>query len=366
MCVVLRLSRAWWHEGVDYHWVVGAVASRSALGVVKFAIGLCGLATPLIGMLIALSPTGPHSAPGRTLLWILVATGVLWGLRWLLLPWPGETESLALIAIADVCVTLVCTLSTGYVVRAVAMTLLLIVGVYISAFHSPKILAAHTLWSLTAAVLLAAPLFDTGDPASALIMILGMLAAALVPLGLQFCYWVMRSDMLSDPLTGLLSRRGLDYHSAVLLARPTPIPVCAIIVDLDRFKSINDTHGHHTGDEVLIRTATRLRDTAPPGSIVSRIGGEEFAIIARLPPSTATDTAEHLRRAITAPINGITITASIGLALTNPVPTENNPHLISTLIRSADTAMYTAKQSGGNAVHFHSATIEDKTPTRPR
>ncbi|MFE3192369.1 diguanylate cyclase [Nocardia sp. NPDC059240] len=351
MLVDLRLVREWWDEDVDYRWVVDAIAARSALGGLKAAVGLCGLAAPIIAVLILLSPARPTDSVVRVALWFLVGAGVAWCARWWLRPFPGETESLLLTGTADICVTAVCALSPGYVVRAVGMMMLLIIGIYVSALHSPKVLAAQTVWSLSAAVLLAMPLVRGGDITSAVIMILGMVAAVIVPPGLQLCYSLLRREMLSDPLTGLLSRRGLDYYSAIWFSRPEPDPACVMMIDLDRFKAVNDTFGHSVGDEVLVATADRLRTAAPTDSIVSRFGGEEFAIIVRLPVEPALDIADRLRRAVAEPIGSIAVTVSIGLA---PFPAATDPGRPDELVRrtlcAADSAMYRAKQQGGNAI----------------
>ncbi|MGW4248928.1 GGDEF domain-containing protein [Nocardia sp. NPDC004722] len=351
MLVDLRLVREWWREDVDYRWVVDAIAARSALGALKVAVGLCGLAGPIIAVLTVLSPTRPTDSVARVLLWLLAGTGLVWCVRWWWRPWPTETESLILTGVADVCVTAVCALSPGYVARAVGMMMLLIIGIYVSALHSPKILAAQTAWSLLAAGLLSVPLLRGGDINSAVIMIMGMAAAVMVPPGLQLCYSLLRGEMLCDPLTRLLSRRGLDYYSAIWFSHPSPTPACVLMIDLDRFKAVNDTFGHAAGDEVLVSTADRLRDTAPADSIVSRFGGEEFAVIVRLPIDPAIEVADRLRRAVAEPIGAIAVTASIGLA---PFPAQSTPTRDGELVRQtlcrADTAMYQAKQHGGNTI----------------
>ncbi|WP_069166693.1 GGDEF domain-containing protein [Nocardia altamirensis] len=362
----LRLIRGWWSESVDYRWVVNALASRSALGVIKFAIGVCGLATPFISILIVTSAADELNVFSRTMLWCVVVLAVVWVARWWLLPWPSVRESLTLIAIGDVCITAVCALSPGYAVRSVGMMLLLIVGVYVSAFHTPRILAVHTAWSLASAVTLAVPLFGVGDSVSATIMILGMIAATVVPPGLQFCYWVLRDDMLADPLTTLLSRRGFEYHSTMVVGCTDAGPVCCMLVDLDRFKAVNDTYGHHAGDEVLVRTAERLQRTAPDNCVVSRVGGEEFAIVARMPVTTAADVAERLRRAVAEPTGSISVTASIGIAVAEAGVSgyRQSRQLVWDLIRCADSAMYQAKQRGGDTVVVENiAVLQGVEPT---
>ncbi|MEC3919355.1 GGDEF domain-containing protein [Nocardia sp. CDC160] len=365
MVVGLRLFREWWREDVDYRWVVDAIAARSALGLLKTAVGFCGLAAPVIAVLSVLSPTGPTDSVSRVLLWLLAGVGVVWCARWLVWRWPTERASLLLTGVADICITAVCALSPGYVVRSVGMMMLLIIGIYVSALHSPKMLVGQTVWSLLSACLLAVPLFRGGDTTSALIMILGMAAAVMVPPGLQICYSLLRCDMLSDPLTGLLSRRGLDYYSAIRFARAASFPASVMMIDLDRFKAVNDTYGHCAGDEVLVRTADRVRRATPPHSIVSRFGGEEFAVILSLPLAAAFEVADRIRSAIAEPIDSLTVTASIGLA---PLHAPDDPNRacdpVRVAIAAADEAMYRAKQQGGNAVMLADVPVAEPSHAR--
>lgn len=146
-----------------------------------------------------------------------------------------------------------------------------------------------------------------------------------------------------DPMTALLNRRGL--------AEATPDadagPLAVMMVDLDRFKRLNDTYGHLCGDRVIIGIARVLQQTMRPGDVIGRWGGEEFILICPgLTADTAMAMAEQLRQAIeqTQFIPCGAVTASIGLCVSSGgVPLDD-------LIAAADRALYTAKNGGRNQV----------------
>lgn len=148
----------------------------------------------------------------------------------------------------------------------------------------------------------------------------------------------MRARLLadSDPLTGLLNRRAFLREAVA-----QPVPRLLVLVDIDHFKSVNDTLGHDGGDEVLRRIARVLRHVAPEGAPVARLGGEEFAILA---PAAAT----ALPDAVLAAIRGermpfdLAVTASLGSGRA-VVATEAD---WARLYRRADQALYAAKRAG--------------------
>jgi diguanylate cyclase (GGDEF)-like protein/PAS domain S-box-containing protein len=158
-----------------------------------------------------------------------------------------------------------------------------------------------------------------------------------------------------DPLTGLPNRALLYEYAGHLLAaaRRHQTQGALLFVDLDRFKDINDTHGHEVGDAVLREVAQRLSSAIRKGDIAGRLGGDEFLVI--LPQvadaAIAAAVAEHLLARLNPPqrIGEITlvITPSIGVAM---FPDScDDPD---TLVRNADQAMYMAKERGRNRVQF--------------
>lgn len=162
-----------------------------------------------------------------------------------------------------------------------------------------------------------------------------------------------------DPLTGVFNRRGLSDHAARLLASNQKVGLLAI--DIDNFKSINDVNGHAHGDEVLVRTASRLVSLAGPDAVTARLGGEEFLIVTPVDQLESIEQlAEQIRIAIACDGE---VTVSIG-AVMHPTPVlgpetltcsadvgANKPvALFDDLIKSADRQMYAAKQAGRNRV----------------
>ena len=164
----------------------------------------------------------------------------------------------------------------------------------------------------------------------------------------------LREMAETDALTGVSNRRVFDarLRSAADSARATGRPVGVLAIDIDRFKLINDRHGHATGDRVLQLAATRLAAAVRPDDLLSRTGGEEFAVLALgITPASITTLAERCRRAMAAEpavVDGtaIPITISVGAACM-PGHAEHTDELL----RVADHALYEAKSRGRNRIH---------------
>ena len=157
---------------------------------------------------------------------------------------------------------------------------------------------------------------------------------------------MLANQARSDPLTGLGNRRMLDERITLLSdQRPLPDGHALLYVDLDRFKDINDTYGHETGDLVLQYVAEALRDLANTDDTVIRLGGDEFVIVfgrAKRERVLAAGRAivEHLSRPVN--LEGATYAfgASVGIAFSEN-PTE--------LLRQADVALYFGQAKGQGA-----------------
>ena len=162
-----------------------------------------------------------------------------------------------------------------------------------------------------------------------------------------------RSDAERDPMTGLLNRRGLEQAVTRLEAQRLQFVVVAI--DLDHFKSVNDTFGHDAGDTVLVESARTMNSVLRPGDLLARHGGEEFVVVLPLTGEGVSEgdglaagmaVAERIRLALAASHQrgeGPSCTASLGVA--GPVSSDLNAAL-----RRADAALYRAKSSGRNCV----------------
>jgi diguanylate cyclase (GGDEF)-like protein len=160
----------------------------------------------------------------------------------------------------------------------------------------------------------------------------------------------LQSIVLTDPLSGCFNRRGFDQLCAREVSRAVRghHPMAVLAIDVDHFKRINDEYGHLTGDEVLREMGARLRETARAGDVVSRMGGEEFEILA---PDTNAAGAQILADRVQAAFRGKAfaslggtryVSISIGIASAEAL----NDQVATTLVARADEALYVAKRNG--------------------
>jgi diguanylate cyclase len=185
--------------------------------------------------------------------------------------------------------------------------------------------------------------------AAAAVLLAGLgLTVAIARTGLAFHtireLAVHRTEARTDELTGLANRRAFQERLAdVLHERPADVPAALLILDLDDFKAVNDTLGHHHGDDLLRLVAARLADGLRGEDQLARIGGDEFAIVLDgSDRSAATRVAERLgaslRRPFTVASRELEVSASIGIAV-HP----HDGHEPGELLQRADLAMYDAK-----------------------
>ncbi|WP_374327810.1 putative bifunctional diguanylate cyclase/phosphodiesterase [Azonexus sp.] len=165
-----------------------------------------------------------------------------------------------------------------------------------------------------------------------------------------------------DMLTGLANRFSLKerLEHALAVARRESSRVALLFIDLDRFKVINDTLGHHIGDELLIQVSQRLRGAVRDSDLVARLGGDEFVVMASgvEQMSSVATVAEKLVKVVGEPYaigpHTLYTTPSIGIAV-YPMDGENGE----ALMKNADAAMYHAKAAGRNNFQFFDARMNE-------
>jgi diguanylate cyclase (GGDEF)-like protein len=167
-----------------------------------------------------------------------------------------------------------------------------------------------------------------------------------------------------DSLTGLKNRRRFEEDLRVAMARSRRdgSTGAVLMLDLDRFKEVNDSHGHQAGDRMIQEIAAVLRDRTRESDVLARIGGDEFAIVLpRCTPAEARVVAESVAQAIAEHRSGderlAPITASVGVAMFGEDPRTS----IESVISEADTAMYAAKDGGRDGVRvFDPVAVRDE------
>jgi diguanylate cyclase (GGDEF)-like protein len=162
-----------------------------------------------------------------------------------------------------------------------------------------------------------------------------------------------RAEAVMDSLTGMLNRSALSVRVAELTqqARLAGQPVALVVADVDRFKLLNDEHGHAKGDVVLAEVARRIRGELRAYDAAYRIGGDEFLIV--LPGAaeqSAVELAEALRRAVSLdPVEGLDVTLSVGVSASADTSFDFDE-----VFESADRALYAAKSAGRDRVNCSS------------
>ena len=155
-----------------------------------------------------------------------------------------------------------------------------------------------------------------------------------------------------DPLTGLANRAAVIERLSDDLSDPTGDAACVFFVDLDRFKLVNDSHGHAVGDQVLVALAHKLTSIVAPSDLVGRFGGDEFVVVTRRVASAeeAEVLASSIRRTMEQPLlvgrRELFVSGSVGIAMAEPGDAPD------AVLRNADTAMYRAKAAGRNCSAF--------------
>jgi two-component system cell cycle response regulator len=175
-----------------------------------------------------------------------------------------------------------------------------------------------------------------------------------------------------DGLTGVYNRRYFEERltSEFAFAERHKTPLCLILGDIDHFKRINDSWGHHAGDTVLRRVAVELQAGVRTEDVVARFGGEEFAIVARgIDVEGARMFAERVRTIIQRSVitwegDRLPVTMSLGVAHNQGSATLEKPEL---LVAAADMALYSAKHAGRNKVELASpGNSQPADPGKPR
>ncbi|MBR0565066.1 GGDEF domain-containing protein [Azoarcus sp. L1K30] len=162
-----------------------------------------------------------------------------------------------------------------------------------------------------------------------------------------------RREAMSDPLTGLLNRRGMEYRLEEMTGKGVPDEMAAVVIDIDHFKRINDTYGHAVGDVVIRHVAKVMRESVSGDDVTVRFGGEEFVILL---PRRDLDEASVVAESIRKKVERLRLVRRQDKLALDPftislgVATRRRGEDIDGFLARADMALYAAKNSGRNRV----------------
>ncbi len=168
----------------------------------------------------------------------------------------------------------------------------------------------------------------------------------------------LQAEARRDGLTSLPNRFGVLEHLDAVLGDETSDPIALMIIDLDGFKTVNDTNGHDVGDAVLLEVAARARQAVAPDDVVARIGGDEFLVV--VGDCRSTDRGIEIGRYLVDEIERpyrvgplrLSLSASVGVKLVDPGTTALDA------LKQADAALYHAKQRGRGRVEMYDAALQ--------
>lgn len=192
-----------------------------------------------------------------------------------------------------------------------------------------------------------------------------LLITFLMVLARQLIIIIKNNDLMSelkhlayhDPLTGLANRVGFLENIQMILKLSDNSRFAILLIDLDRFKVVNDTLGHHIGDLILVETAARLRQVLSRNSHIYRLGGDEFVVIlTEASKETAAESAKMIlasfQKSFSVMAYEIDLTPSIGISLF-----PDHGKIQEDLLKNADAAMYLSKEKGKNEFTFYNAEL---------
>ncbi|MGA9870054.1 MAG: EAL domain-containing protein [Rhodococcus sp. (in: high G+C Gram-positive bacteria)] len=314
---------------------------------------LIGLLTISFGVAaVLLIPSGQFGGVNTLVVAVAAASTVPTALLWFMGAWPTRRMATVYVLYADLGVTAVLLAAQSAFVGMPGAAMFAIIAVFAVVGTSPRLLILHLCISAVVLAILAGMAISQGADAwivASRTVILGSLL--LTPLALRPYMRYLRArarGALRDSLTGLWNRRGLFDGIAHLNrlgagARAEERAIGVVVIDIDRFKAINDRFGHPSGDAVLVEVANRLKQAASAEAVVSRIGGDEFVCV-HVGVRTDVDDAEaRIRNALEESFSGPPFTTSIGSAGGTVIRGDSTGALVRRLIATADIELYRDK-----------------------
>lgn len=367
--LVAKLAAAtsdWYRAPHDFEWIINHRSTRPLTGIIRVVFGSAVLMYALTSILMLFSDLGPRGSLAIGWVFFVLVIQVLVAARCVLGPIPGKKFFVGFLAFGDILTTSVLLLYAP-VASLIGTVLFAVTGAFCTYFLSPRLLVAHLVWTATFIIGFGIRVFVAvmngevayiDGPSVATATVVLLLATVGVPVFAQVAWTTLSNDAkrsVLDPLTGVYNRRGIDSELLDLWQQADrgTMSMAFLVVDIDKFKAVNDNFGHSRGDEVIVRVADRLRRLVRhQGGVLARTGGEEFLVAMVGDARGMVDLGFDAVRVLADRRDDIPVTVSVGMALLREDSAlwDVGKSVVGRAARTADAAMYRSKQSGGNSL----------------
>ena len=354
----MRSILRWWRSPDQYDWLSSYMHARGFTRPAQILMAVIAASGALVPANALWSPAPANFALLIPAAVIAGVAGLGYTVLWLT-RWPTRAQSIGFASFICLSIGLGSWAAADPQIGLMACAALAVSGGYFAFFHSARLVTANLVVALVVATTHVWAMATHGELVLALTMVFLVVELnAGVPLAIQIMVHALGIDLIKsdrDPLTGLLNRRSFQRAvvATVLDGHRAGRYLAFAMIDLDRFKALNDTLGHNAGDDALVEVGRALGRTLPSSAIVGRVGGEEFLVADIITSPVADTLGEQARAAVNTTHYGLT--ASVGTAAVD-VTSLNTATIVDSLhwlTMQSDVAMYTAKRAGGNRVHHH-------------
>src|ERR1700712_2305103 len=347
----------WWNQSGHYDRLSAHLQARGMDTLTRATVSFIAGALSLVALATVWAPNGPRSAISLACTLFAAVAAAAGALLWAR-GWPSRRMAIGFALLSNTSIALIALAQSDPEIAMMASTTLATMASFIALFHTPPLMAYNFAIASGIGAFEGIRMAERSNVVSAIAAFtLLVLLNLAVPFGIQVVVHVLGADAVHaerDQLTGLLTRRAFHRRATACLEQSSKrlAHVVITVIDLDRFKQLNDSYGHSTGDDALVSVAQALRDATDDSAVIGRSGGEEFVIADIWDPADVDRKAQQLCDVIAALPCGIT--ASVGTAGVHPAyRTGSRSDLLMELIAAADAAMYAAKRRGGNQIGHH-------------
>jgi len=357
----MKWLAVWWGQDDHFDWLTGYLQAHGLSTNTRRVLAVVAASLVLVPVNVCWGPEPLYPRVALTVSILAAVIGVAMTVLWLS-GWPTRRQSIFYIMTGCVSIGGGCLWQPQPLIGLMACSALSVTGGYIAFFHTARLMTLNFCVASAIGAWQAVRLAATGQAVLAFTgYFLVLELNVVVPLAIQVVVRALWMDLLRanrDPLTGLLNRRACDRAIVGrMLAGAHHMYLAVAMVDLDRFKELNDTRGHAAGDDALIEVAATLTTACGEAAIVGRVGGEEFLIADIVTTEQLPEWGRQLCDAIAA--MNASVTASVGIATLplSGVVSDYAEHAFHQLVAEADTAMYEAKRCGGNRTRHRQVAV---------